>query len=168
MWGWLNEYPERNFDDAGPRSIEELARDVRAREAAGETVWELLDGGLPVGVVGYIQKTQQIGQFHGICFSKDVHGSGIPLLGVAEVLDRAFAAGTEVVEAYYFADNYRVARFLRKLGADGLNEERIPNGSLRKGRPVDWGKMNIPAERFRLLEPFIPAWIHQSTFGSTI
>lgn len=149
LWSWLNEFPERNFDDRGPKSVKQLGSEIRLREHSGEFVWQVRHRSIPVGAIGYIQKTREIAAFHGICFSKHVHGTGIPLEAVGMALELAFGNGTTTVEALYFWDNRRVARFLRKLGGDPCSEEFIPCGSVRGGKPVHWRRTVIPIELFR-------------------
>ncbi len=116
LWAWLQEFDYFNFDSSGPKSPRELAEQISQRIAAGERVYQVTVDDVPVGAIG-LATFGDIVAFRGICFAKKVHGSGIPLRMVAQVLDHAFSRGFSKVMASYFSDNMRVGNFLEKIGA---------------------------------------------------
>lgn len=116
LWGWMLEYPVSNFDSSGPKSVTELHSFIDDRVLAGVRYTEVCCDGRPVGVVG-ILRFGRSAELRGICFTREVHGSGIPLDGVARIMKDLFDQGIPAVEAGYFQDNRRVARFLQKIGA---------------------------------------------------
>ncbi len=141
LWAWMNEVGDQNLDDSGPKNASELRAHLERRLAAGEELWEVLADGKPIGAIGYIRVTAELGRFHGICFTKEVHGSGIPFQAVVEVLRLVFARGTECLETYFFADNMQVIKFLKKLGFEDAG--LIPRGSSQRGQLIDWRKAVI-------------------------
>lgn len=117
LWGWLNEDKEKNFSDDGPRTLEALKLNVAERQKEGETIYEVLLEGEPIGVIAHKPVVDGIMErFNGICFTEKTHGTGVPFEAVAMVLDRIFKTGVSMVAAAYFADNLRVEAFLKKLG----------------------------------------------------
>lgn len=118
LWAWMMEYPVSNFDSSGPKSEAELGVFIDNRVLAGVRYTEASLDGKPVGVVGTIRFGRSA-EIRGICFAREVHGSGVPLFATAMVLKPLFDIGIPAVEAGYFQDNRRVARFLQKLGAKG-------------------------------------------------
>ena len=147
LWSWLQEFPVCNFDDDGPRDLTQMARFMEDLRKRGRQMWEVVQSGQPVGIIGYEQETPTVGCFRGICFTKSVHGTGIPLMAVAEVLDKAFTVGTEKVRAEYFADNLRVRAFLQKFGA--VDEQLVNSERLRGGKVVAWRVVGISACDFQ-------------------
>ena len=114
----LHEYPLQNFDDAGGiTSVARLAWDVARRQEAGETIWEVVQAGQPIGVVGYASISSEVAALHGICFLSSVHGTGIPLAAVQMAFETIFAQGHDLIFAGHFADNIPIQKFLAKLGA---------------------------------------------------
>lgn len=146
LWDLLNEFPENNFDDTGPRSVEDLKRDLESRRTSGEIIYQVLSDGKPVGAIGYYLLDERTAHFHGIGFSKEVHGSGIARAAVSEVLKRLNAEGIDTVYAAYFAKNVRVRQFLKSMGA--VDFELIPNGSRQNGKPIDWWTVRIVTRDF--------------------
>jgi len=135
LWNWLHEYPEANTDDYGPVSFEEFSIEMRRRMESGERTWGVLSDGALCGAIGFAPATERLGWFHGICFSQSVHGRGIARQAVARVLDELFASGIEKVCAGYFADNARIDRLFKRLGA--VEEGLLRAQTLRNGKPVD-------------------------------
>lgn len=148
----MHEIPDSNFDDSGPKSVEELARSSIARQQAGEKLYLVLYGGRPVGAIGYAKVTEIGGVFRGICFTQDVHGSGVPLAAVKMMLKEVFDGGVQSVVAIVFADNFRVRWFLNKLGALAIVSEL--KDAIRGGKPVRLRAYRIQACDFYALHEY--------------
>ena len=134
-WAWLRESPECNFDDYGPRSFETFFLEMKRRADGGERSWGVRRDGELVGIIGYLPITERWGSFHGICFTREVCGTSTTRLAVARVIHELFDSGVEKISACYFADNYRVGRFLADLGA--VEEGYLRRQTLRDGKPLD-------------------------------
>jgi RimJ/RimL family protein N-acetyltransferase len=134
-WEWLQESPERNFDDYGPRTFAEFEKEMARRLERGERTWGAEQDGRMVGIIGYAPITSRWGCFHGICFAKAVCGTAVTRIAVGRVLRELFDSGVQKVSASYFADNLRVARFLSDLGA--VDEGYLRKQTLRDGEPLD-------------------------------
>jgi RimJ/RimL family protein N-acetyltransferase len=147
FWSWLQENPSANFDDSGPKDAGELRALIDRRLGAGEQAWEVLADGEPVGAIGYIQCSPSVGGLRGMCFAQRVHGTGVSLRAMRLLLSLAFARGTKTIEAFYFASNARVERFLAKLGFGDI--EVISSGSTQQGRLIDWHKASITPMSFK-------------------
>jgi RimJ/RimL family protein N-acetyltransferase len=133
-WNWLNEFPDRNRDDFGPQSSEEFVSEMEARERNEYTFGVLKEGEL-CGIVGYQPQSPYLGMLHGICFTRSAWGRQTTLTAVRMILGKIFEAGVEKVSASHFADNEKIGRFLRDLGA--VHEGHLTRHTLRHGRPVD-------------------------------
>ena len=133
-WEWLREYPAQNFDDYGPATYQEFAAEMGKR-AVVETTWAVATGGRICGIVAYLPYTPRSGTFHGICFSQEVHNTGLAAEAVAAILAGLFASGAEKVAASFFADNDRVRHFLSKLGA--VDEGLLRKQTVRGGIAID-------------------------------
>src|SRR6266478_518349 len=116
-WKWINEYPERNLDDYGPRTFADFVSEIYARHAAGELTWCVYKEGQPCGIIGYKPWTPHCGTFHGICFTQSAWGRETTATAVKLVLDQLFSGGVQKVSAFFFADNVKINRFLCDLGA---------------------------------------------------
>lgn len=134
-WSWLNEFPERNFDDYGPKTPSQFGVHMVEREEAGERTWLVKKDGAPVGIVGYQPVTPRMGWFHGICFTRAAWGRETTQAAVGRVINELFASGVEKIGAAYYADNPRIGRFLEHLGA--VDEGLLRAHTLRGGQPVD-------------------------------
>jgi RimJ/RimL family protein N-acetyltransferase len=135
-WAWLNQFPHSNFDDFGPKTYEEFVLEMDRREGMGEHTWGAVDEtGEPVGIIGYRPIVAFTGCFHGVCFDKRVHGTGIAKAAVAETIRQLMAGGVEKISASYFADNHRIHAFMKRLGA--RNEGYLRNQTIRGGKFVD-------------------------------
>ena len=134
-WQWLREFPGSNFDDYGPRSKAEFAVSVAERVRGGELIVTVLADEQPVGLIGYMPITERLGSFHGICFAKRVHGTGVAKRAVEMFLADLFSAGVEKVVATYFADSVNVGRLLQSVGA--VEEGLLRRQTLRDGKPID-------------------------------
>lgn len=134
LWGWMNEFRKWNFDDDGPKTEHELADVLMARSAAGGFLVTVLYNDEPVGSIGFSKLTSRLAVFQGICFTRAVHGTGVPTMAVRHIMDLLKADGVEKLSAEYHADNGRVRKFLRKLGFEdeGLLKDHI----IRGGEPV--------------------------------
>ena len=135
LWDWLQEYPDANFDDYSPKTLKDFILVMQERFANGEVVWGIRYNGDLVGAVGIAPLNPGCAMFHGICFSKIVHGTGVPFAGVSKVLDTMFSLGVEKVAASYFADNTVIHKFFKKLGA--ITEGYLAQQTIRGGKPCD-------------------------------
>ncbi len=116
LWSMLLEFPLSNLDDSGPTDLPSLARQVYRREKEGETIWQVIQAGQPIGVIGYAPISSSTAGLHGVCFCRWVHGSGRPRAAMVMALDRIFATGVDRIVAGHFIDNIPVHKFLKKLG----------------------------------------------------
>lgn len=133
-WEWMNEFPLANLDDYGPKSYEEFEQDMLARLKT-EVISGVKHRDKLVGIIGYLPITSRYGMFHGICFSKAVHGQGVASQAVRKFVANLFANGVEKISASYFADNRRVRRLLGNIGA--VDEGYMRRQTTQKGKPVD-------------------------------
>lgn len=134
VWQWMLEFPEQNFDDFGPRNVAEFIDQIERRDKAGERMWMVKHEGRYVGFIGFIPATPRVGTFH-VCFAREVHGKGIAREAVLLMLRMLFAEGVEKVQAAYFADNWPVRRFLKKLKAK--DEGFLIGQTTKRGLPID-------------------------------
>jgi len=161
LWGWLRQFPSQNFDDAGPKSLDELTQDMAARSESGQTIYEVLQSGEPVGVIA-VSKVDFIhhqAKFCGICFDKAVHGKGIAIEAVRVVLRKLFADGVQSVVAAYFSDNIAARKMFQKLGQYSAGRVGIVpivrdagsfrNPATRGGQPVNMTMVVIDGAAFR-------------------
>lgn len=144
LWQWMHENPSANFDDAGPKSVEELAEQVASRQASGESLWIVSDRQGPVGAVGFDFERSMI---RGVCFTRRVHGTGIARRALAWVLGMAFEGGSEWVSAAYFADNGPIRGLLLKFGAEDIAE--MDSIVTRAGKLNRWRVVRITRDAFR-------------------
>jgi RimJ/RimL family protein N-acetyltransferase len=144
----MNEYPHGNFADPIPRKVEDFRREIIYRENEGESVLLVTVDGEPAGLIGYYRSRKEVIQFHGICFAKQLHGSGIPLAAVQKFLVWAFKSGAKMVIGTPFEDNARTIRFLSKLGAVRDNAVETWEGT-REGKPIKTVGMVIHADQFQ-------------------
>lgn len=133
-WRWLLEFPLHNFDDYGPQSFSDFAEAMEERSKT-ERTWGITSEGQLCGIVAYLPYTPRSGTFHGICFSKSVHGTGIARRAVKQILAELFASGVQKISASFFADNQQVHRFLAGLGA--VDEGLMRQHTVRGGIPID-------------------------------
>jgi RimJ/RimL family protein N-acetyltransferase len=134
-WEWLQEFPQNNFDDFGPKSRTEFREELIERSRRGEKIWIAYVNHEPAGIIGYAPMNTYCGSFHGICFAKKWHGKGVAKAAVSKVIDEIFAGGQQKISASFFADNERVAYFLYQLGFK--YEGTLLAQTLRGGKPVD-------------------------------
>jgi len=147
LWAWMREFPSSNLDDYGPKNAEELGKSLTTKQQAGEKVYLVVYRGRPVGAIGYARVSTTEGVFRGVCFAKEVHGSGVAFEAVRMVLVRAFRDGVGIVLAYAFADNIRIRKFLRKFGAIRKLAPGLPS-SMRGGKVVQTAVYGIRANDF--------------------
>lgn len=133
-WEWMNEFPSYNMDDYGPKDFAEF-REGMVKRMRGEIVCGVTYKDALVGIIGFAPITARFGMFHGICFSRAVHGKHICSKAVRTFMAKLFSIGVEKIGATYFADNRRVRRFLLSLGAK--DEGYLSRQTVRKGKPVD-------------------------------
>jgi RimJ/RimL family protein N-acetyltransferase len=134
VWQWLCEYPDQNFDDFGPKNVAEFINQLEQRDKAGERMWMVRYEGRYVGFIGFTPATPIVGTFH-LCFAREVHGKGVAREAIMQMLWILFQEGVEKVQAMYFADNWPVRRFLKKLNAK--DEGFLISQTTRKGLPTD-------------------------------
>lgn len=153
VWVWLHQYPSANFDDYGPKTYGEFVDQMRKRRTL-ETILCVSAAGEPVGVVAHTEVARGIRMFRGICFTKEVHGTGIPRDSVAQILHGMFTSGTWEVCAKYFYDGTHIRRFLQHFGA----VDRWPlSSTLRDGESIEVRKVAISKDRFMALYPKLVA-----------
>jgi RimJ/RimL family protein N-acetyltransferase len=133
LWRLLNEAPAQNLDDTSPTSAAGIKAEVIDRETHGEMVWQVVQAGQKIGVIGYARINDEWGSFHGISFTKKVHGTGAAIEAVSMVLRQVFASGVKKVMAVHFEDNHQVWKFLQKLGAreNGIKHNHTPRGGVK-------------------------------------
>ncbi len=134
-WKWINEYPSRNLDDYGPHTFAEFEADMYNRRESGELTWCVCKNAWPCGIIGYKPWTRTHGVFHGICFTQAAWGRETTMTAVRMVLDQLFDSAVEKVAAFHFADNQKINRFLRDLGA--VQEGYLEKQALRNGELID-------------------------------
>lgn len=119
LWGWLQQFPASNFDDSGPRTLEEFVASMGRRVLSGQTCYEVVHNGQPVGAIAFtmVGFIHQQAKFCGICFDQAVHGKGIALEAVRMVLREVFSRGAQSAMAVHFSDNIAVQKMFRKLGS---------------------------------------------------
>lgn len=144
-WEWLHEFPEANFDDYGPKTLQEFAGDLLERVQGGQLIIGVVSGGVTVGIIGFQPLTERLGKFAGICFSKAVHGQGIAFSAVKMMLETLWVEGYEKIEMKFFADNERIANLFHKLGAH--DEGMLFEHTLRGGRAIDCKLMGFVRSR---------------------
>lgn len=134
LWEWLSEFPKANFDDYGPKTLEQFREWMLLRAQSGtKTLGVIVDGSF-VGAIAVLQLDKSA-MFRGICFSKAMHGKGVAHAACQIVLQAHWDEGFRKVAAEYMADNRRVRHFLEKLGA--VDEGYLKRETLRGGRPMD-------------------------------
>lgn len=100
-----------------------------------EKTWAISKDGQLCGIVAYLPITPRMGTFHGICFAK---GHCLPKEkreAVRTILKEIFDSGIEKICASYFADNSKIERFVKDLGA--VRESYFSRHTLRNGQPLD-------------------------------
>ncbi len=113
----MMEFPLQNMDDSSPRGPQAFAQEIHRRQnSGGETIWEVVQAGQPIGVIGFAPISDEIAALHGVCFARKHHGTGRPLAAMRMVLDEIFSRGYTKVVAATFADNIPIYKFLKKLG----------------------------------------------------
>lgn len=142
IWDWMQEFPKANFDDYGPKSIEAFKAEVVQRVEAREVLVVAYLDDDPVGVMTYAAITDRLGTFHGLCFAKRVHGTGVAAFAVSRFIDKLFGKPKlqgvrpiEKIQAAYFEDNAFVERFLKRQGFQ--HEGKLRQHTLRGGKPVN-------------------------------
>jgi RimJ/RimL family protein N-acetyltransferase len=151
LWEWLQEFPEHNFADFGPKTFDEFREEMERRQERGWKLYLALWGNLPAGAIGYqrLDEPQNTtAWFRGIAFTRSVHGSGVPLGAVFEVLKRGFDEGVERVYAEFFADNIAVAKFLKKLAAKDCD---MQGDVWQSGKLIPYRTVSITRDDFRAL-----------------
>ena len=144
-WRWLQQFPNNNFDDYGPKDFSEFKKEMYGR-LSSESIFGVSYLNELVGAVGVISLSPQVSMLHGICFDKAIHGSGIAAKGVGMILADYFKNGASKVCASYFADNLVVHRFLSKLGF--VEEGYFCKHTTRKGVAVDMRFVSLFAGKF--------------------
>ncbi len=146
LWKWLNEFPRNNFDDSAPSMVEEFEVEMGRRIQRGEICYGALHNGKLVGCMGYAKVTHRLGSLHGICFSKEVHGTGVAAFAMKNFLRMIFSGKVEKVFATYFQDNLAVKKFLRKQGF--VHEGTLKEHAVRLGKPIDMSLVALHKKNF--------------------
>jgi RimJ/RimL family protein N-acetyltransferase len=141
LWRWLNAPRDPNFDDYGPRTVEEFRLELDKRRRL-ECTWGISLGGELVGYLGFIPQTQICGAFHGLVIEPEKRGMGIGAAAVAEAIGDLRVAGFEKFMVWVFADNHGIAHLFGKLG---FTEEGYISGATRRsGEPLDMRVLCLP------------------------
>lgn len=136
LWAWLQEDTIANLDDSAPTTCDQFAEKMDSRQwILGERLFGVTCDDEPVGVIGFMPISDRVGAFHGICFTRSVHGSSVTRDAVRRVLDVLVMDGYVKIQACFFAHNRRVARFLAHLGFE--EEGRLRAQTTQQGCPVD-------------------------------
>ena len=139
-WGWLREFPDCNFDDFGPSTLDEFLAEM-ARRAESEQSWGISKDGELCGIVGYLPITARNGTFHGICFARWSWGRETTMTAVRSIIGSLLGRGVEKISASFFADNSKIYAFFRDLGA--VDEGYWKAQTLRQGKPTDMRSVAI-------------------------
>lgn len=151
LWEWLHEDCSANIDDTFPRTYEDWIADFPRRYECGETIYEVIQLGRPIGVIAHAPVVKgYIETFKGICFTRSACGTGVAREAVAEVLTRIFSTGVDTVAARYFASTRRVARFMAGLGAH--SPLKIHAMTEQGGKSIDGEQVLIHDYAFRAIE----------------
>jgi RimJ/RimL family protein N-acetyltransferase len=135
VWQWMNEFPSANFDDYGPQDFRAFLSEMRIRMKVEKT-WAISSRQDRLcGIVAYLPITSRMGTFHGICFAKGCCTREEKRDALRLILKDIFDSGVEKVCASYFADNFKIDRFLTDLGA--VRESYFRRHTLRNGVPLD-------------------------------
>jgi RimJ/RimL family protein N-acetyltransferase len=145
-WDWLQEFPQNNFDDFGPKNHAEFVAEIGHRRMCGERIWFAYVATEPVGIIGYAPLNSYCGTFHGICFAKEWHGKGVARAAVSKVIDEIFASGQQKISASFFDGNIRIYRFL--LSLKFRTEGELKAQTLQGGKPVDMRLMRLLREEW--------------------
>lgn len=132
LWGWIQEYPEANIDDAGPKNIDDFYVSMKAKAQRGVALFVVSTTVLgPVGCFGLEAFGTGLVKFAGLCFAPYVRGSKIAQEAVSGVLERL---SPRKVVAEFFETNKRAAGFFEGLGF--TFEGRFADETVIKGEPV--------------------------------
>lgn len=144
LWEFMLEFPRHNFDDGGPATFEQFEQNMAQRLGHELLAAFDLDGEF-IGATAYRPFSLRSGVLHGMCFSKKVHGSGVPAEAMGAFIKSLFRDGAEKISAQLHADNARAWRFFKKLGfvQEGLFREH----TTRAGRLIDLRIIALFAEK---------------------
>lgn len=134
-WEWLHEAPQFNFDDYGPKTLEEFYADLMRRVQSGQSIIGIVRSGEPVGMVGFHGVTPRLGHFAGLCITRTARHQGVGTQALGMLIKSFWAEGLEKIEAMFFSDNVIAEALFRKLGAH--DEGILREHALRGGRTVD-------------------------------
>lgn len=151
LWSWLNQFPDNNFDDFGPKSFQQLDQSLHKKHKAGVEFRSVYVAGEYVGCYGLLLADSGVAYFSGVCFDKAVHGKGIASTAIEGTLRKYFQErGCRKVVAEFFAHNARIERFFARMG--GYVEGTFAAETLQHGKPVTVRRIailpgTIPGER---------------------
>jgi len=132
LWGWIQECPEANIDDAGPKSIDDFYVVMKAKAQRGVVLFVVsTDLFGPIGCFGLEAFGNGLVKFAGLCFAPYVRGTGLAQRSVTGVLER-LSPRKVVVE--FFETNKRAVSFFEDLGF--TFEGRFTDETIIKGEPV--------------------------------
>ena len=134
IWEWVNESPEKYFDDYTLETREEFISRVH-QQLESQHIWGVLKNGELVGMVGYLPYNKKVGSFCGIVFTKTAWDSGTAVKALRMIIKGLFCWGIEKIAASYFADDLQARRSLKDLGA--VEEGLLRKQNWRDGIPVD-------------------------------
>lgn len=134
LWAILREFPECNFDDSGPRTLDDF-EEVIVNRMCRETIVVFSISGELVGAAAFEPLSERSGMLRGVCFAREVHGTGYPLEAMRTAIAALFEDGYEKISARMFAENTRAWRFFQKLGA--VEEGLLRAETTRDKKPLD-------------------------------
>lgn len=135
VWDWLQEYPDANLDDTGPKGRGDFVCAMLRRRRQGEQTWCFWHGDQPCGIVAFLPLTERVGTLHGVCFSQGHLPRAEKLSAVRSVLCNVFAQGYVKIQASYFSSNHKIAAFLKDL--QFREEGLLRRQTTQHGVPVD-------------------------------
>lgn len=133
-WEWMHEFPNANMDDTCSDNSENFIKNTRMR-LTYELSWGAVVDGKVKGIICFNRFNERLGFFHGICFSKGNFERKQKQWILRSILQELFARKIEKVCATYFADNEKIDKFLKDLGA--IREGYFRRHTVRNGLPID-------------------------------
>ena len=137
VWRWLNEFPESNFDDYGPKTEAEFTATLKQRQAnvGVQYVFNFRQDKDLVGLIGFAFLNPEVGQLQGALFPKSVHRTGLPQEAFTMFLKLLRTLDVRKLVALYPEDNENIKRFL--LGFGFVTEGALKAHTKRNGKLTD-------------------------------
>ena len=135
VWGWMQQFPESNSDDYGPKDFEGFKDMIAKRLLHGVVYLGVWDRSTFIGMVGLMKINKLVWETCGVIFDKAVHGTGKAQEGFGLVLQVLRKAKAAKLSAKFFADNSNIRKFLTGFGF--VDEGVLRKQTLRGGQPID-------------------------------